>query len=91
MYKHINHKSYVCFWKKSEGSFFPGRRFKFHSWEHLCDQSQGIEDIMRGEASAGSLYCFNLLSCQPSDVNFSEFPFAPFSMHEKVLFFLLSL
>lgn len=35
---------------------------------------------MRREASAGSLYPFNLLSCQLSDGDLSEFPFAPFSM-----------
>lgn len=82
----INRKSYVWFWKKSEGNIFPGRRFKFHSWEHLCDQSQGIENIMRRETSAGSLYSFNLLSCQLSDVDLSEFPFAPFSMRGRFFF-----
>lgn len=35
---------------------------------------------MRWEAGAGSLYSPNLLSCQLSDVNVSEFPSAPFSM-----------
>lgn len=84
----INHKSYFWVWKKTEGNIFPGRRFRFHSWEHWCDQSQGIENIMRWEAGAGSLYSPNLLSCQLNDVNVSEFPSAPFSMRD--LFFHLA-
>lgn len=84
----INHKSYVWVWKKSEGKIFPGR-FNFHSWEHWCDQSQGIENIMRREAGAGSLYFPNLLSCQLSGVNVSEFPSAPFSMRDHFFIQLL--
>lgn len=78
-----------CIWKKYEGKIFPGRRFRFHSWERWCDQSQGIEDIMRREAGAGSLCSPNLLSCQLSDVTVSEFPSAPFSMcdHFFISFF----
>lgn len=82
----INHKSYIWVWKKSEGKVCPGRRFTFHSWEHWCDQSQGIENIMRREAGAGSLYSPNLLSCQLSDVNISEFPSAPFSMRDHFFY-----
>lgn len=82
----INHKSYARVWKKSEGKIFPGRRFKFHSWEHWCDQSQGIENIIRREAGAVSLYSSNLLSCQLSHVNAREFPSAPFSMRDQFSF-----
>lgn len=78
--KEINHKSCLLYvWKKAEGKVFPGRRFKFHSWENWCDQSRGMENILRREAGAGELYSPNLLFCQLSDVKGSKFPFAPFS------------
>lgn len=80
---------YIWVWKKAERKIFPGRRFEFHSWEHRCDQSQGIGNPLRREAGAASLSSRYLLSCQLSDVNVSEFPSAPFSMHDHVIFFFL--